>query len=659
MAIRRFDLGPLRGLKRAAAEGLGNLVVFAGPNGAGKSTLLDLLRQQRGALVEPGTEVMFVGPHRTWRSSSLNRVSMYGYSMPSYGALLASDSLPGFQYVAPAGMQGLQGTYRDMGSADDAPAFVKTSLGRLMDRQQGLVTAAWQANGGQVPVGAVPDLFDPFRRLIRTLLPHLTFIAVDDANADDIRVNFCSAGSTEPVFDIDQLSSGEKAAIALLLPLVERQAQQLVEPAEIAVGVVPLTMLLDEPEIHLHPLLQLQVLQYLRDLANEGRAQFILSTHSPTLLDALDDDELYLLSPASLAPDNQISRLTTSQERLEVAREITGSTHLLTRAKPIVFVEGEEERAGLSSDVRVMTNLLPSTRSWALVPGRSKREVVSAVERLRGDGLNLPGTPVFGLVDADQDDVGPAEHVVAWPVAMIENLLLDADAIFAALSPFGVQTGARSPQFVRSLLNEAAAGREADEVRLRVQRHLPVGRLSLRADDPRDAATVGRLELDRWIERIEKLDVGRLEEEARAEVRLIIEGGTQLDRFHGKKILRTVFDRLGVAKAGLGHAAFALLIADQGPARTRAQALVEPALIKIRLFMPSGLVDTLADLHRAGVDVDDVLNQCEQEYANWLIGRPNGATRAELRERVFAVARGIDEGWRADLVALAGQIGTP
>lgn len=143
MAIREFDVGPLRGLRRAAASGLGNLVVLAGPNGAGKSSLLDLLRQNRHGLAEPGTTVMFVGPHRTWRSSALNKVSLFGYPMASYGALLQSDNLPHFQYAVPAGMQGLQGTMRDSGSADDAPAFVKTSLGRLRDRQQALVTTTW------------------------------------------------------------------------------------------------------------------------------------------------------------------------------------------------------------------------------------------------------------------------------------------------------------------------------------------------------------------------------------------------------------------------------------------------------------------------------------------------------------------------------------
>ena len=45
MAYRTFDIGPTRGLSRATAHDLPDLVVIAGPNGAGKSTLLEELTQ--------------------------------------------------------------------------------------------------------------------------------------------------------------------------------------------------------------------------------------------------------------------------------------------------------------------------------------------------------------------------------------------------------------------------------------------------------------------------------------------------------------------------------------------------------------------------------------------------------------------------------------
>ncbi len=83
--------------------------------------------------------------------------------------------------------------------------------------------------------------------------------------------------------------------------------------------------------------------------------------------------------------------------------------------------------------------------------------------------LELPGTPVFGLVDGDRDDVTGADHVIAWPVAMIENLLLDAEAIHQALLPLRAQTRAGSVGAVQTALERAAAARIDDEIRLRCE----------------------------------------------------------------------------------------------------------------------------------------------------------------------------------------------
>jgi hypothetical protein len=417
-------------------------------------------------------------------------------------------------------------------------------------------------------------------------------------------------------------------------------------------------MLLDEPEIHLHPLLQLQVLQYLRDLAARGAAQFIISTHSTTLLDALTDDELYLVSPAALSPDNQLSRLTTSQERLEVAREITGSTHLLTRAKPIVFIEGEAERSGLSSDARVVTSLLPQTKSWALVPGRAKRDVIASVQRLRQDGLEIPGTPVFGLVDADTDGAAPDEHVVSWPVAMVENLLLDAEAIYATLAPFGAQTNATSVPAVQAALLLAVEGQVEDEIRLRVQRQLPVGRLTLRPDQLDSAKEVAQYESDAWLAKLASLDLPSLTTAARAEVDAIVAAGTQLDRFHGKKILRAVYDHLQVRDAQLGHAAFALLLAANDRAQERAHALAEPALKRIRLFIPAGLPQALRGSGDQTV-AEPLALRCEEHHAAWSADAPQAEGRIELRSDVFAFARSGEGEQHRRLVELASRIGTP
>jgi hypothetical protein len=430
---------------------------------------------------------------------------------------------------------------------------------------------------------------------------------------------------------------------------------------------VPLTVLIDEVDQHLHPILQRQVLEYLRNLARQDAAQFIVTTHSPTLLDAVTDDELYLLSPAALRPgENQLTRLTTSQERLEAARELTGSTHLLTRGKPIVFVEGEPDRRGVSSDAHLIGLLLPQTATWALVATGGRTEVEKAVQKLRHDDLELPGTPVFGLVDGDRDDRTDDDHVIAWPVAMIENLLLDADAIHQALVRYGRQTRGASVDAVQAALRQAARGRVEDEVRLRIERDLKFGYLRATASDLGDLEALAERQASAWVAQLRAQDLPVLQATARAEVEAIVAAGTELDRFHGKKILRAVYQLLGVDGA-ITRAAFPAAIAVHAADRPRIRELTDAALKRITLYFPGGLAEALRAAGGVG-NVEALASECDIHRAAWrsvsgdACGGPIAVGREDLRRRIFSLARHVDDvdaEHRGRLVRLAAEIGTP
>jgi hypothetical protein len=167
-------------------------------------------------------------------------------------------------------------------------------------------------------------------------------------------------------------------------------------------------------------------------MADRSEVQFIITTHSPTILDVLRDDELFLVAPlASVVDGNQFLRVTASQERLEAMRELTGSTHLVTRLRPIVFIEGTRPAPKGTSDQRIVELLMPEAASWVLVPTGSRTEAVKSANGLRDVAPDsLPGIPVFCLVDADQTTADDPDYAVSWPVAMIENLLLDPEAIW-------------------------------------------------------------------------------------------------------------------------------------------------------------------------------------------------------------------------------------
>ena len=118
-----------------------------------------------------------------------------------------------------------------------------------------------------------------FRKAFNDLFDGLEFERVDETSPDEKKILFRKNGVE---IGIDQLSTGEKQ-------IVFRGAQLLKNSHSIAGGIV----LIDEPELSMHPRWQEKVLQYYRGLfTQEGQqsAQLIVATHSEYVLkNALKD----------------------------------------------------------------------------------------------------------------------------------------------------------------------------------------------------------------------------------------------------------------------------------------------------------------------------------------------------------------------------------
>jgi hypothetical protein len=148
-----------------------------------------------------------------------------------------------------------------------------------------------------------------------------------------------------PRFDIASAGSGFQQVLMLLAFLHNRPGSVL---------------LLDEPDAHLHVILQDAIYGELRSVASSKGSQLVIATHSEVIIDSVDPRELCLVlqTPRMLADTEERRRLVRSLGIL------TNTDIMLAEDAPgVLYLEGH-------TDLEIL-------RAWAQVLGHAAHELVT------------------------------------------------------------------------------------------------------------------------------------------------------------------------------------------------------------------------------------------------------------------------------------------
>jgi len=272
-------------------------------------------------------------------------------------------------------------------------------------------------------------------------------------------------------------------------------------------------------------------------------------------------------------------------------RALTGSTHLLTRCRPIVYIEGERPASRAVSDQRLIELLIPQASGWVLVAAQGRTEVARSARRLRqAMATDMPGVPVFALVDRDHAQHEDDDYVVSWPVAMIENLLLDPDAIWRLLAPHAERLPLAAATDVARELRRIALERRTDEVRVRVDLLQRPVTERIRPDtsaDVSDAIEATRASLHEQLDKLASGDaLVTAFASAEGVVQQVVDEGREFEAFRGKEVLRTFYDQ-HAKHAGYGYHTFTLALAREVAGTQRCRSLTTEAVRRIEYYVPS------------------------------------------------------------------------
>ena len=226
-----------------------------------------------------------------------------------------------------------------------------------------------------------------------------------------------------PRFDISSAGSGFQQVLMLLTFLNTRPATVL---------------LLDEPDAHLHVILQDSIYGELRAVAARQGSQLIMATHSEVIINSVEPQELWVMlqTVRPLAEDNEKSRLVKSLK-------ILSNTDIMIamEAPGVLYVEGHTDLEILRSWASVLDH--PSSdllkrifwkpTVWELRHGADGIKAQDHYDALRLVRDDLPG---LVLIDGDaHPDIQATEITghglqrLRWKRYEIESYLLHPGAL--------------------------------------------------------------------------------------------------------------------------------------------------------------------------------------------------------------------------------------
>ncbi len=201
-----------------------------------------------------------------------------------------------------------------------------------------------------------------------------------DTSGPHIRAEYRLAeagGEARPHLDIASAGSGFQQVLMLLAFLNTRPGAVL---------------LLDEPDAHLHVILQDAIYHELRTVAARQRSQLIVSTHSEVLINSVEPRELYVMlnEPRRVADNADRNRLISSLRVLSNAEVMQALD-----VRGVLYVED-------STDIDIL-------RAWAAVLGHRAESLLTTelmwkpvVFQARERGVNNPGARAREHFDALQ-----------------------------------------------------------------------------------------------------------------------------------------------------------------------------------------------------------------------------------------------------------------
>lgn len=347
--------------------------------------------------------------------------------------------------------------------------------------------------------------------------------------------------------DLDELSSGEKEIILGYLRLRSETPRHSI-------------VLLDEPELHLHPRLARNMPEfYWKHVCDDLQNQVWFVTHSDAMLrEAIGQPyfSVFHMEPSldGLEEENQATRIDAQDEFKRALINLVGDLATFNPKNNYLLIEGENSQF----DERMITLLFPQFANKVNFLSTGPRKNVLLAHKVLEEAL-IRGkieARIFSIVDRDAGivpAVAEPRHFI-WDRYHIENYLLEPAFIRAAIASLSLKECEITDHQINQMLMDCAKDVVKDVVRITMQHRIGVElrqALALRVGSEEDLTTGFSRAIAESSERVSQLSakflssdrILAMEQEERKKLETALDDGTWIELFPGREILRRFVHR--------------------------------------------------------------------------------------------------------------------
>jgi predicted ATPase len=444
MKIQSIEINDYQPIKHLKLENLGNTIIIAGANGSGKTRLKQAIVQTlQGTSVMDMTLVAtrkdeedakyFNGKILEVKKGIQNAVLNNYINTRKYGSGRFVGSL--VQIDSNRNIETLK--YNPVnwfgGDPDDTETQTNFYFRPFSNRWSDFMTYIHQKsaardkkisdevkknplkNGDQI-LAEFPDPLEKYQQIFRELLPGKELQNITPEAPKDF-VYRDNLGNTLP---FKSLSSGEQEVVKVVFDVVRKEIRHSV-------------IIVDEPELHLHPTLTFKLIETLKTIGDHTN-QFIFLTHSADLISTYySTGDVYFIDAIQTGTNqaHKLSELRRSHN--EVVQLIGQNLGLFAVGKKLIFVEGENSSIDRLTYHAIAQKVMPDAKVISVGSVANIITLNTIEEQIRN---SIFGIDIFmirdrdGLDDTQIEEIEKNGRVRCLKRRHIENYFLDSDILF-------------------------------------------------------------------------------------------------------------------------------------------------------------------------------------------------------------------------------------